>query len=484
MRSIRSRTLLLVLGVLSITLSLISFLSYRDAQHEVRDLFDAELAQQARLLAGLIGSDLSPVGREILQQALDEAITQGGDGDEAHALGHKYESKLAFMVIDQDGKRLLQSARAPIGALQPLLAHNAAAGQPTTMLHDGLAGYHSVTVEGREWRMFLLEDRRDQQWVLVGEREDVRGELVGNVTLRSLMPDLVGLPVLSVLVWLAIGWGLRPLGRMVHVLKSRDPDTLTPLQLEQVPHELAPMVESLDRLLLQVNELLERERRFLAYAAHELRTPLAVLRIHAQNALQSPDPHDREDALRQLESGIDRATRIVAQLLTLARLEPNAVSPRMADLDLLALTRQELAELIPLALERDQELTLEADEHGDFRLHADAAALGTLLQNLVGNAVHHTPIGGQIQVRVDADSNGLTLRVQDSGPGVAPALRHKVFERFYREGAGQGAGLGLSIVARIVELHQGSIELGDSPFGGLEAIVRLPRKGTEPRPPC
>jgi two-component system sensor histidine kinase QseC len=355
------------------------------------------------------------------------------------------------------------------------------------------------------WRLFVLRDARDHQWIVVGERQDVRGDLVGKITLRSVLPDLVGLPLVGLLVWLAIGWGLRPLRRMVRRLKQRDPDKLTPLEVGDVPQELEPMVASLNRLLLQVTALLERERRFLAYAAHELRTPLAVLRIHAQNALQAPDPDDRDGALRQLEAGIDRATRVVAQLLTLARLEPDAGSRHMALVDLLALARQELAELTPLAFEHDQELALEAGEgeedsageevsaggggdaegkgtrggrdHGgaDFRLVADAPGLGILLQNLVSNAVQHTPPGGRIRVVLEADAEAVALRVQDSGPGVAPELRGKVFERFFRVGGGSGAGLGLSIVARIVELHHGTITLGDSPFGGLEVWVRLPR---------
>ncbi len=366
-----------------------------------------------------------------------------------------------------------------------------------------------------DWRLFVLRDAHDRQWIVVGERQDVRGELVGRITLRSLLPDLVGLPLVGLLVWLAIGWGLRPLARVVQRLKERDPERLSPLEVDDVPLELEPVVASLDRLLLQVTELLERERRFLAYAAHELRTPLAVLRIHAQNALQAPDPADRDGALRQLEGGIDRATRVVAQLLTLARLEPEAGSRHMEPVDLLALARQELAELTPLALDHDQELALEVEGEGaegsdegdraaigesaeaahaggmgavagraagrarpaDFRLLADAPGLGILLQNLVGNAVQHTPAGGRIRVLLEAGAEALTLRVQDSGPGVPPALRSKVFEHFFRAGNGSGAGLGLAIVARVVELHHGTITLGDSPLGGLEVQVRLPRTG-------
>jgi two-component system sensor histidine kinase QseC len=531
MRSIRSRTLLLVLGLLAVALSAISYVSYRDARHEIEELFDAVLAQQARLLAGMIPADMAPDARLALQQALDGAVLGTGapggdeaDDEKARPLGHEYESKLGFVVLDDAGNSLLQSASAPVGALERLLAalpRTAEAGGSSGALASvgaRLAGYHTVQMPDGDWRLFVLQDTRDRQWILVGERQDVRGELVGKITLRSLLPDLVGLPLVGLLVWLAIGWGLRPLRHMVRRLKRRDPDKLSPLEVGDVPQELEPMVASLNRLLLQVTALLERERRFLAYAAHELRTPLAVLRIHAQNALQAPDPADRDGALRQLEAGIDRATRVVAQLLTLARLEPDAGSRHMAQIDLLALARQELAELTPLALEHGQELALEAGEAeedsageagsaggrddggdtgdeasngtkgsrggrdrggADFRLVADAPGLGILLQNLVSNAVQHTPPGGRIRVVLEADTEAVVLRVQDSGPGVAPELRGKVFERFFRAGGGSGAGLGLSIVARIVELHHGTITLGDSPFGGLEVWVRLPRAGGE-----
>lgn len=531
MRSIRSRTLLLVLGLLAVALSAISYVSYRDARHEIEELFDAELAQQARLLAGMIPADMAPAARLALQQALDEAVVgsaMASEDDEAHPQGHEYESKLGFVVLDDRGDSLLRSASAPVGALERLLA--ARPGAAPGRLDAALAGFHTVAMDEGTWRLFVLRDARDHQWIVVGERQDVRGDLVGKITLRSVLPDLVGLPLVGLLVWLAIGWGLRPLRRMVRRLKQRDPDKLTPLEVGDLPQELEPMVASLNRLLLQVTALLERERRFLAYAAHELRTPLAVLRIHAQNALQAPDPADRDDALRQLEAGIDRATRVVAQLLTLARLEPDAGGRHLAPVDLLALARQELAELTPLALEHGQELALEhsqelaletgegegeggtageeggaaagggrgagddkgaGDDRGDaaakgarggrdrggadFRLVADAPALGILLQNLVSNAVQHTPPGGRIRVVLEGDAEAVVLRVQDSGPGVAPELRGKVFERFFRAGGGSGAGLGLSIVARIVELHHGTITLGDSPLGGLEVWVRLPR---------
>ena len=494
MRSIRARTLLLVLGLLGVTTSLIAYKSYRDAQHEIEELFDAQLAQTARLLEGMVSRDMPPAARRAIQDALDQAVPAPADEDddeddgEGSPGGHPYEGKLAFQVLDDQGRVLLQSASAPAGALEQMVvdlqrqdrtAPVLAAGAPLERIAEHLSGYHRVRLGDYHWRLFILRDLRDDHWILVGERADVRGELVGKVALRSLLPDLVGLPLLALLVWLAVGWGLRPLRRMAESIKARAPDNLAPLVLSPLPAELEPMSAALNRLLLQVNQLLDQEKRFIADAAHELRTPLAVLRIHAQNAQDAEDPADRQEALRQLGGGVERATRVVTQLLTLARLDPNVAQLAMVELDLLGYLRNELAELIPLALERQQELTLDAAEPGGYRLLADGPSLGTLLQNLVGNAVQYSPPGGPIRVMLQAEADALLLRVQDSGPGVAAAQREKLFERFYRLGEGQGAGLGLSIVQRVVELHCGSIRLDDSPLGGLEACVRLPRRRPE-----
>jgi ribosomal protein L14 len=174
-------------------------------------------------------------------------------------------------------------------------------------------------------------------------------------------------------------------------------------------------------------------------------------------------------------AGVERATRVVTQLLTLARLEPDALQRNMLALDLAPYVREELAELIPLALEREQELSLDFDEAADYHLLADAPSLGTLLQNLVGNAVQYTPRGGLVAVSLQAEAQRICLRVADSGPGVPVEQREQLFRRFYRQGEGQGAGLGLSIVQRIVELHRGEIHLGEASLGGLEVAVWLPR---------
>lgn len=477
--SIRARTLAVVLGVLTITLLVISWRSYRDAQHEIEELFDAQLAQSARLLEGMVGESLAPETLATLQSALDRAKhIDSRYRPEKDADGHRYEAKLAFQILDAEGHLLLQSASAPPRLLENLKTALQNSSESEESLHDQLTGYHDIALNGTRWRVFLRHDEPLRYWILVAERGDVRGELVQSITLRSLLPDAIGLPILALLVWLAIGVGLRPLQQMTVSIKARDAENLSPLDVPQLPLELEPIIGELNRLLRQITDLIEREKRFIADAAHELRTPLAVLRIHAQNALAAQHPAERDEALRHLVGGVERSTRVVTQLLTLARLEPDALRGRMMAFDMASWLRAELAEIIPLSFERDQELSCELEENADYHLTADAPSLDALLQNLVGNAMQYTPAGGQIVVSLLGEAQRIGLRVADSGPGVPEAERALLFRRFYRlsEG-GQGAGLGLSIVQRVVELHSGHICLGQSAaLGGLEVTVWLPRQ--------
>ena len=478
MGSIRGRTLILVILLLTASTSLLTYKSFRDARHEIEELFDARLAQSARLLEGMLHGNESEATRQAMQLAMDQAAeTSDVDGQ---IIGHPYESKLSFQVLDQNGAVQLESAKAPRDALVKLLSQVGGdrlneSVNPLKAFSRELPGFHDLALGNYVWRVFVLHEPDKGFWILVGERDDVRGELVQKIVFRSLITEILGLPLIALLVWFAVGVGLKPLAQMAEILRQRDPDSLAPLALAPLPRELEPMNAALNRLLLQVNQLLGREKRFIADAAHELRTPLAVLRIHTQNALQASDAADRDQALGQLEQGIERATRIVAQLLTMARLEPAAVPMDRAPVDLAVFLRNELAELTPLALDRQQELTFELDEAADYHLRADAPSLGILLQNLLSNAVQHTPAGGLIKVALLAEPQSICLQVEDSGAGVPAEQREKLFERFYRQGSGQGAGLGLSIVQRIVELHGGEIMLADAPAGGLQVSVRLPR---------
>ena len=454
MTSMRRRTLALVLGLMLLGTLAMTLFNYFDSTHEVEEIYDAQLAHSARLLQGLMRTPVREEERAGLYRAFNEALAQAGQRSKP---GHPYESKLAFQVWDASGHLLVHSA-----------------GAPSLESPSQQEGFAALELGPHKWRGFLLRDSSTGLLIWTGERDDVRRELVTSIVRHTLFPTLLGSLLLAALLWWAIGWGLAPLRNMAAVIRARHADSLQPLQLEPLPSELAPMQAALNRLLGQIEQLLERERRFIADAAHELRTPLAVLRVHVQNATQARDEAERQQSLGYLLGGIDRATRVVNQLLTLARMEPLIERGEMAQVDVLALARETLAELTPWVLKQGLELDLEAGE-GDYHLNADPGSLGIALQNLVTNAVNHSPAGGRLHVRLSADAQRLLLQVEDQGPGIPAEDLERVFERFYSRGTVQGAGLGLAIVQSIARRHAGQIRLRNLDSGGLQASLELPR---------
>lgn len=302
MNSVRARILIPVLVLILLGDGLISWLVLRDSHHEIEEVYDAQLAQSARLLQGVLRQrDPGDADWDRLYQAFDQAMSRVGEDGAAHP----YETRLTFQVWRADGQLLVRSTDAPI--------LNA---PPTTL------GPHDLMENGNDWCAFMLADMQQGLLIWVGERDDIRQDVIQRIIRHTLWPILIGVPLLALLIWLTIGWGLKPLRAMAQAIRGRDSNTLRPLQLEPLPADLEPMQTALNRLLVQVDDLLERERRFIADAAHELRTPLAILRIHAQNAQSAETEEQRREALDFLVNGVDRATRIGSQLLTMARIEP------------------------------------------------------------------------------------------------------------------------------------------------------------------
>lgn len=455
MSSIRRRTLALVLGLMLLGTLLVTLFNYFDSAHEIEEVYDAQLAHTARMLQGVMRVPVQESERDSLYGAFNAALEHA---DQPRP-GHPYESKLAFQVWSPAGEVLVRSAAAPQLDKIP-----------------EIQGYSTLDLGRHQWRGFLLKDPQRGLLIWTGERDDVRQELIDSIVRHTLYPNLLGSLVLAALLWWAIGWGLAPLRNMAAVIRARHADSLEPLQLDPLPSELAPMQAALNRLLAQIDLVLERERHFIADAAHELRTPLAVLKVHAQNAIQAQAEDERRQSLQHLIGGIDRATRVVNQLLTMARIEPMLGRVDRAPLDLQALVRETLAELTPWVLRQGLELSLEVEE-GDFQVKADGATLGIALQNLLTNAVNFSPSAGKVRVLLSHEGASVLLQVEDQGPGIAAEDLERVFERFHSRNNSQGAGLGLAIVRRIAEQHGGSIRLSNLAEGGLRATLELPRHG-------
>ncbi len=452
MTSLRQRTLWRVFILLIAGTSLLAYYNYRDSSHEIAEVYDAHLAQNARLLQGVMSLPLAAGDRQKLYGAFDAALLQAGRS----GIGHPYENKLAFQVWSTDGELLVNTPSAP--RIDP---------------QQRTPGFSDITLDGKQWRGFLLPVSEQQVVIWVGERKDVRGDLVNRIVRHTLLPFLLGGLVLALLVWFAIGWGLQPLQNMANVIRGRHAKSLEPLQLAPLPSELEPMQAAINRLLGQVSDLLRREQRFIADAAHEMRTPLAILRLHAQNVEQARTEEDRERALGYLIGGVDRLSRVVNQLLTLARIEPRLGQHPGDDLDLAKVATDTLVEMTPWVLEHNVEPVLDI-QPGTYPVRGDAMSIGIALQNLVSNAVDFSPADAVVTISLRNAAEHIELAVEDQGPGIPEERLALVFERFFSDGHEGGAGLGLSIVKTIMEHLGGDVRLENAAGGGLRAILMFP----------
>ncbi|MFZ5724609.1 MAG: ATP-binding protein [Pseudomonadota bacterium] len=462
--SIRRYLLATLLALLVLGMGVAGVLAYRAALSEVEELFDAQLAQSARVLIATLATGPLPgeaTGEPVVfpawrpaPGALPAAPATGAAAiadDEATPSGHRYETRLLFQVWRGAGERLLmRSSNAPE---RPLVAFT--------------PGYAQIWIGDERFHVFVLE--HDGVWLQAAQDDYMRDELAGDIAQATLLPYLLAVPLMALSIWWLVSRGLRPLDRLRAALAGRGVGNLAPLSAAGGSTELQPLVDELNRLLARLHDSFARERRFTADAAHELRTPLAALRVQAENAAAATDETARRRALDNLLHGVDRASRLVSQMLIMARLEPEDVARSFVAVPVGTLVREELAALAPLALARGQELDF-LDESAGLAVPGDAPALGILVRNLVDNALRYSPPGSLVRVLLrPVEPRQLELRVLDEGPGVPPALGERVFERFFRgdSGDGDGAGLGLAIVRRIVQLHGGAVSV-------------LPRQGTLP----
>ena len=440
--SIRRRLLILVITAVAGLWLITAVLSYIRAHHEIDELFDAQLAQSARVLLAQTAHDTDEI-------EIDYATPF-----------HKYEKKIAFQIWDKDKQLLLRSDSAP---LTPL----------TTVTN----GFSDTLIEGHPWRIFSSWDARHKLQIQVGERHDVRNELVQGIALQLLYPALFALPALAFLIWISIGRGLSPVKRIARDVAQRAPQHLAALDSTQVPEEIRPLTDALNALFVRLTQAFEHERQFTADAAHELRTPLAALKTQAQVAQRATDDTTRQHALEQLVLGVDRATHLVEQLLTLARLDPEHGLSKREPVDLQNLAVSVLGQLAPAAISRNIDLSLKP--HAPVTISGESGALGILLRNLVDNAIRYSPEGGKVTVDIVTRNGNAMLHVTDAGPGIPDDERQRVFERFYR-GLGTratGSGLGLSIARRIAELH-GAVISFETPESGTGLCVTVCFQGS------
>lgn len=434
MNSIRRRLLAALLVSISLALLSSAFAIYRAALAEVDALFDYQLRQLALSLR---------------DQAFHRSFAPPVENEDASL-------DFVIQVWGPDGVRVYYS-------------------HPHQVL-PGLVGEGYATIDSPEgaWRVFAAHLYNEA--IQVAQPMRVRNRMALNAAVRMLWPLLALLPILSVLIWIVVSRGLIPLKRLARAVAARTPEALEPLPEWKTPEEVLPLVRSLNDLLARLAGALAAQKAFIADAAHELRTPIAALQLQTQILERAEEEASRAVALDDLKAGVGRAGRLVQQLLTLARQEPDiAAAKPFASVGLRDLAGSVTAEHIGLALDKGIDLGL-ADSDADVRVEGDELALRLLLSSLIENALRYTPRGGRVDVAARRCEGSPCLEVSDNGPGIPEAERARVFDRFYRgeHATAPGTGLGLAIVKAIADRHRARVLLGDSDGGGLSVRVAFP----------
>ena len=456
-RSLQGRLLALVLVLVTLVWAAAALKTWRDARHELDELLDGHLAQAAALLV-VQQTGRWPKGRDARREREDEDDEHGSPLPDAPTL-HRYAPRVAFQVF-HEGRLVTRSAQAPVA---PMLQEQAG------------DGFSTVAIDGERWRVFSARGAEDDVRVIVGESTGSRDAILGAVIGGTLWPLALALPLLGLAVWWAVRQGTEPLRRLGRQLAARRPDALQPVTLPGAPSEMQPLLDALNGLFARIDQLLQGERRFTADAAHELRTPIAAIRTQAQVAMAESDDGQRRHALAAVMAGCDRATRLVEQLLTLARLEAAGASAKARPVDLVPVVRHVVGEVASAALARGQEIDF--DGSGECRVAADETLAAVLVRNLVDNAVRYAPAGAAVRVTLGSEADRIRLRVEDGGPGLDDAAMARLGERFFRVlGSGAtGSGLGWSIVRRIADVQSADVRVGRSAtLGGLEVTVTWP----------
>ncbi|KPQ23231.1 MAG: two-component system, OmpR family, sensor histidine kinase QseC [Halomonas sp. HL-48] len=460
MRSIRRYLLRTLAITMTVAGGVAVTAAYLITDHELEEILDTQLSLHSRIVAGQLDPDATQddYARLATRMSLPEhPARQYSEGDAiitadniTPKLYHEEELKLVLGFWDAQGSPKLLGGR-----------WNDAGPFPSP--HE--EGFRWENYDGHRWRVFSMFDVASDTWISMGLRSSFHNEVVERITWNNLLPMLFLLPLILWLMSRIIRRGVAPIQALSSQVQNRSAHDLRKID-NPVPHELNGLRQSLNDFIARLKETLERERRFTADAAHELRTPLAALRIHLDNAQAGG-----EQSLQKAYVGVERLQRVVEQLLILARLDQVATTSP-ATIDLYPIIAELVAELWPLAEARYQHLKLTGLTRLEVR--ADEVEVGILFRNLLDNALRYTPEGGQVEVELALLEGLPQLTVRDTGPGLPESLLDKVTERF-RRASGQGttgSGLGLSIVSELVQRQQAILTLTNREPSGLEVSVR------------
>lgn len=435
--SLRGRLLWFLLAAITIAAVAQAAIAYRTALHDADHIFDYHMQQMALSLRST-----TPLTAAKTPADPNAAVDPNAGNDD-----------LVVQVWSPDGVRMFRSV------------------SRASLPQRAVLGFSNVKANGTTYRVFSIQS--NNQTLQVAQDMAVRRNMAGNLALRTLAPIAVMMPILMLVVWWVVSESLTPVARVRKQVASRQADDLSPVSEAGLPDEVRPLVHELNLLFGRVRTAFDAQQNFVADAAHELRTPLAALKLQALSLERADTDDARKVAQGRITAGVERATRLVEQLLVLARQEAGAAEgAAAAPVDLADLARRTVGEMVGVAQAKGVDLGL---QHADAaRVHGQAGALAILMRNLIDNAVKYTPGGGTVDVAVDVVQGATVLTVEDSGPGIPAEERERVFDRFYRIAGSEaaGSGLGLAIIRAIAERHGAKLTLDASErLGGLQVKV-------------
>ncbi|WP_139540480.1 quorum sensing histidine kinase QseC [Klebsiella spallanzanii] len=441
--SLRVRLTLLFLLLTSAAWGIASFVAWQQTTDKLDKLFDTQQLLFARRLSAMNFDELHTLAPQVRAKKKVKH-------------GHLDDDALAFAIFTSDGNMVLNDGENG----QDILWGSNREGFSDGYLRD----------DDDEWRFLWLTTRDGRHRIAVGQEWDYRREMALDIVTSQLTPWLVALPLMFLLLIVLLSRELAPLKKLANTLRARAPDSAETLNNENVPNEVRPLVDALNQLFIRTHDAMTRERRFTSDAAHELRSPLAALKVQTEVAqLSMDDPQGLDKALAQLHQGIDRATRLVDQLLTLSRLDSLAQLDDVQTISLDELLQSAVMDMYHPAQQAGVELRLHLNAANVMRT-GQPLLLSLLVRNLLDNAVRYSTAGSQVDITLDVRE----FRVRDNGPGISTEALARIGERFYRPPGQEqpGSGLGLSIVKRIASLHSMTASFGNARDGGFEARIR------------
>lgn len=442
MKSIRVFLVILLVAIITLANFAAAVRGYLGSMDEAEKLFNQRLLQQVDLLNYLLPGRYQEFSQNSAPLVYN-APAKAAPGDTSTRV-----ADLQFQWVSNEGKLLMRSTA-----------------MPDEVISDLRSGYQFINFNHYRWHVLVAPAVNNSGWYLLAERDDQRYRLAESMILQAVTPMVIAIPIIGFVIWWVLGIGVRPVARLTEEFHAREATDLRAIDQQDMPAELIPLAQSANELLRRLGASFMREQRFAGDAAHELRTPIAALNIHCENLLHELQPVP--ESAYKLQQGIKRMSYLVEQILLLNKTSPDHFMSQFQPVNLTALVKQVIVGASDALSHKDLQIEFDGDT---CWVNGDAAALETLINNLLGNAIKYSSANGQIVVHTWQRGDQVVLEVMDNGPGIPADQRERVFDRFYRlhgdrhNSGTPGCGLGLSIVKQVVDLHQARINLTESSF--------------------